>query len=89
MICDVCDSLCVTYVTRNKSYNLTDPNIQVKNYVGMSEHGCELLSTDFKGLLLFFEYYWPTGKIKFNSVIHTYLKTIGTYPLQPFHAGQL
>ena len=51
MICDVCDSLCVRYVTRNKSNNnLTDPNNQVKNYIGMSEHGCKLLSTDFKGV---------------------------------------
>ena len=90
MICDVCDSICVRYVTRNKSNNnLTDPNTQVKNYIGMSEHGCKLLSTDFKGLSLFFQYYWPTGKRKFDSVVHTYLKTIGTYLLQPFHAGQL
>ena len=46
-------------------------------------------SIDFKGLSLFFEYYWPTGKRKFDSVVDTYLKTTGIYPLQPFHAGQL
>ena len=46
-------------------------------------------NTDFKDLSLIFEYYWPTGKRKFDSVVHTYLKTIGTYPLQSFHAGQL
>ena len=79
-----------TWQETYKSYNnLTDLNIQVKNYTGTWEHGCKFLSTDFKGLSLFSEYYCPTGKRKCDSVVHTYLKTIGTYLLQPFHAGQL
>ena len=48
-----------------KSYHsLTNPNIQTKNYISISEHGCKLLSTDFKGLSLFF--CWPTEK-RFSS----------------------
>ena len=53
---------------KNKSNNnLTDPNTQVKNYIGMSEHGCKLLSTDFKGLSLFLSI---TGQLGRENSIH-------------------